>query len=234
MRWCAGCCPKCDPVHKISIISRGMALGYTMSLPENDRVLVSRTKFEQDLSAMLGGRVAEQLTFNDVTNGAVDDLDKVTKLARAMVTQYGMSESDGADGVRPAPRNDLPGPRDRRAAQLLGAGGAGDRQGSQPDRHRGVRPGDGHPDPATAICSTPIAQEADRGRDAGRRGVRGVLRRRARRSAAQAGAGRESRRRVAQPRQCRRRPAGRAERRRPGLRRRDAGRPSSLEDRNQG
>ena len=87
--------PKCDPVHKISIVARGMALGYTMSLPENDRVLVSRTKFEQDLSSMLGGRVSEQLTFNDVTNGAVDDLDKVTKLARAMVTQYGMSDQMG-------------------------------------------------------------------------------------------------------------------------------------------
>jgi cell division protease FtsH len=87
--------PKCDPVHKISIVSRGMALGYTMSLPENDRVLVSRTKFEHDLSAMLGGRVAEQLNFKDVTNGAGDDLDKVTKLARAMVMQYGMSPSMG-------------------------------------------------------------------------------------------------------------------------------------------
>ena len=83
--------PKCDPVHKISIISRGMALGYTMALPENDRVLVSKTKFQQDLSAILGGRVAEELVFGDVTNGAVDDLGKVTKLARAMVTQYGMS-----------------------------------------------------------------------------------------------------------------------------------------------
>ena len=87
--------PKCDPVHKISIISRGMALGYTMALPENDRVLVSKTKFEQDLSAILGGRVAEELVFGDVTNGAVDDLGKVTKLARAMVTQYGMSQQMG-------------------------------------------------------------------------------------------------------------------------------------------
>jgi cell division protease FtsH len=86
---------KCDPVHKISIISRGMALGYTMALPEDDRVLISKGKFEHDLSAMLGGRVAEELIFGDVTNGAVDDLDKVTKLARAMVTQYGMSEKMG-------------------------------------------------------------------------------------------------------------------------------------------
>jgi cell division protease FtsH len=87
--------PKCDPVHKISIISRGMALGYTMALPENDRVLVSQTKFEQDLSAMLAGRVAEQTIFDDITNGAVDDLERVTKLARAMVTQYGMSQKMG-------------------------------------------------------------------------------------------------------------------------------------------
>jgi cell division protease FtsH len=87
--------PKCDPVHKISIISRGMALGYTMALPENDRVLVSRAKFEDDLGAILAGRVAEEIIFDDVTNGAVDDLDRATKLARAMVTQYGMSEKMG-------------------------------------------------------------------------------------------------------------------------------------------
>jgi len=87
--------PKCDPVHKISIISRGMALGYTMALPEKDRLLVGRAKFEDDLAAMLGGRVAEQVVFDDITNGAVDDLDKVTKLARAMVTRYGMSEKLG-------------------------------------------------------------------------------------------------------------------------------------------
>jgi cell division protease FtsH len=82
-------------VHKISIISRGMALGYTMSLPENDRLLVSKAKFESDMAAMLAGRVAEELVFDDITNGAVDDLDKVTKMARAMVTQYGMSDSMG-------------------------------------------------------------------------------------------------------------------------------------------
>ncbi|OIO91529.1 MAG: cell division protein FtsH [Anaerolineae bacterium CG2_30_64_16] len=87
--------PKCDPVHKISIISRGMALGYTMALPENDRVLVSKAKFQDDLAAMLAGRVAEQTIFDDITNGAVDDLDKVTKTARAMVTQYGMSAKMG-------------------------------------------------------------------------------------------------------------------------------------------
>jgi cell division protease FtsH len=87
--------PLCDPVHKISIISRGMALGYVMALPETDKVLIRRAKFDSDLAAMLAGRVAEQVVFEDITNGAVDDLDKVTKLARAMVTQYGMSEKMG-------------------------------------------------------------------------------------------------------------------------------------------
>jgi cell division protease FtsH len=87
--------PLCDPVHKISIISRGMALGYVMALPENDRVLIRRAKFDADLAAMLAGRVAEKVIFDDITNGAVDDLDKVTKLARAMVTQYGMSDKMG-------------------------------------------------------------------------------------------------------------------------------------------
>jgi cell division protease FtsH len=87
--------PQCDPVHKVSIISRGMSLGYTISLPDREHVLVARSKFEEDLSAMLAGRVAEQLVFDDVTNSAVNDLDRVTKLARAMVTQYGMSSRMG-------------------------------------------------------------------------------------------------------------------------------------------
>ncbi len=100
--------PKCDPVHKISIISRGMALGYTMSLPENDRVLVSKTKFEQDLSAMLGGRVAEEIIFDDVTNGAVDDLEQRHEARAGDGDAIWDEQEDGADGVRPAPRVDLP------------------------------------------------------------------------------------------------------------------------------
>ena len=83
--------PTCDPIHKISIISRGMALGYTMAVPENDNLLKSRVKFEDELAMALGGRAAEALVFTDITNGAAGDLDRVTKMARAMVTQYGMS-----------------------------------------------------------------------------------------------------------------------------------------------
>ena len=87
--------PNCDPVHKVSIVARGMAGGYTMSLPEEDRQLWPKSKFEDQLAALLGGRAAEELTFKDVTTGASNDLERVTKLARAMVTQYGMSERMG-------------------------------------------------------------------------------------------------------------------------------------------
>ena len=85
----------CDPVHKVSIVSRGLALGYMISLPEQDRNLESQVKFEDDLAAMLAGRAAEELVFDDVTTGATNDLSQATKLARRMVTEFGMSEKLG-------------------------------------------------------------------------------------------------------------------------------------------
>ena len=84
-----------DPVHKVSIVARGMALGYTMPLPEDDRYLRSKAKFRDELAGLLGGRAAEEIVFNDVTTGASNDLERATKLARSMVTQYGMSEKLG-------------------------------------------------------------------------------------------------------------------------------------------
>jgi cell division protease FtsH len=84
--------PNCDPVHKVSIISRGMALGYTMHLPEDDRYLRHRTKFLDDLAGILGGRAAEEIVFGDITTGAGDDLERATDMARSMVTRFGMSE----------------------------------------------------------------------------------------------------------------------------------------------
>jgi cell division protease FtsH len=82
-------------VTKVTIVSRGMALGYTMSLPAEDRYLHSKTEFEDKIAGMLGGHVAEELVFGDTTTGASNDIEKATSLARAMVTQYGMSESLG-------------------------------------------------------------------------------------------------------------------------------------------
>lgn len=87
--------PECDPVHKVSIIARGMAGGYTLSLPVDDRYLKNQSKFEADLAALMGGRVAEEIIFDEVTTGASNDLDRATKMARAMVTQYGMSQKLG-------------------------------------------------------------------------------------------------------------------------------------------
>jgi cell division protease FtsH len=87
--------PKCDPVTKVTIVSRGMALGYTMSLPEEDRYLHSKSEFEDKIAGMLGGNVSETLVFGDTTTGSSNDIEKATNLARAMVTQYGMSEKLG-------------------------------------------------------------------------------------------------------------------------------------------
>ena len=87
--------PKCDPVHKVSIVARGMAAGYTIALPEEDRRMLSKAKFKDDLAFALGGRAAEELVFEDVTTGAANDLERVTDLARSMVTRYGMSDTLG-------------------------------------------------------------------------------------------------------------------------------------------
>ena len=82
-----------DPVQKISIVSRGMAAGYTKSMPEEDRMFYSRPQLMDRIAMALGGRAAEEVTFKQVTTGASNDLEQVTQLARAMVTRYGMSDS---------------------------------------------------------------------------------------------------------------------------------------------
>ena len=87
--------PLCDPVHKITIVSRGMAGGYVLSLPDEDRMFMRRGKFMDEIAGALGGRVAEEIIFGDVTTGASSDLERVTNMARSMVTRYGMSEKLG-------------------------------------------------------------------------------------------------------------------------------------------
>ncbi len=84
--------PESDPVQKVSIIARGMAGGFTLSLPEEDRTLMPRKKMLADLSGLLGGRAAEELVFDDITSGASNDIERVTQLARTMVTRLGMSD----------------------------------------------------------------------------------------------------------------------------------------------
>ena len=87
--------PEADPVHKVSITSRGMSGGYTIMLPTEERTLMSRKKLNADMVSLLGGRAAESIVFDDITSGASNDLERVTKMARTMVTRLGMSSELG-------------------------------------------------------------------------------------------------------------------------------------------
>ena len=87
--------PTQDPVHQISIVPRGMAGGYTMYRPTEDKSFMSRTEMVENIVSLLGGRVAEKLILDDISTGASNDIERATKIARAMVTKYGMSERVG-------------------------------------------------------------------------------------------------------------------------------------------
>ncbi len=87
--------PQADPVQKVSIIARGMAGGYTLALPQEDRTLMPRKKLLADMVGLLGGRAAEELVFDDITSGASNDIERVTQMARTMVTRLGMSSELG-------------------------------------------------------------------------------------------------------------------------------------------
>ena len=87
--------PNTDPIHKVSIVARGRALGWTLALPTEDKYLQTRSELTDTMAMLLGGRTAEELIFGDPTTGASDDIDRVASIARAMVTEYGMSEALG-------------------------------------------------------------------------------------------------------------------------------------------
>jgi cell division protease FtsH len=87
--------PDADPVHKISVVSRGQALGYTISMPTEDKFLTTRAQLEDQMAMTLGGRAAEELMFNEITTGAANDLEKVTQTAKQMTMRFGMSEKLG-------------------------------------------------------------------------------------------------------------------------------------------
>jgi cell division protease FtsH len=92
----AAALPGTDPVHKVTILPRGRALGYTMVLPDQDKYSTTRSEILDKLAYMMGGRAAEEMVFHDPTTGASNDIEKATGLARKMVTQFGMSERVGA------------------------------------------------------------------------------------------------------------------------------------------
>jgi cell division protease FtsH len=87
--------PCADPVHKVTIMSRGMALGFTMPLPEGEKVLRTREAFEDEIASLLAGRAAEEVVFKQVTTGAANDLERATAIAQQMVTRFGMSDRLG-------------------------------------------------------------------------------------------------------------------------------------------
>ena len=87
--------PNADPIHKVSIIPRGRALGWTLALPEQDKYLVTRSELRDQLAMLLGGRTAEELIFQEPTTGAQNDIEKATQIARSMVTEFGMSDAIG-------------------------------------------------------------------------------------------------------------------------------------------
>jgi cell division protease FtsH len=102
----AGVLPGLDPVHKISIIGRGFgALGYTMQLPLEDRYLMTRQDLRSELAVLLGGRSAEEIAFGEISTGAQNDLQRATDIARAMVTEFGMSDELGAVNYNGHKRN---------------------------------------------------------------------------------------------------------------------------------
>lgn len=88
--------PTQEPVHQISIVPRGMAGGYTMYRPTEDKSFMSKTEMEENIVSLLGGRVAEKLILDDISTGASNDIERATKIARSMVTKYGMSDRIGA------------------------------------------------------------------------------------------------------------------------------------------
>ena len=125
----AAALPGTDPVHKVTILPRGRALGYTMVLPDEDKYSQTRSEMLDKLAYMLGGRAAEEMVFHDPTTGAGNDIDKATSLARAMVTQYGMTEKLGAIKLGEPQGRAVPGPRHGPHPQLL--------RGRRRDRRRG-------------------------------------------------------------------------------------------------
>ena len=137
--------PNTDPVHKISVIPRGRALGYTLTLPEEDKFLMTREELADELAMLMGGRVAEELIVGDITTGAANDIERATKVARAdgdRVRDVGHARAadPGAEAARGLPRPGLPVP-----ARLLGPGRVRDRQRGPPDDRRGPRRGARHP-----------------------------------------------------------------------------------------
>ena len=170
--------PNLDPVHKISIVQRGFgALGYTMQLPTEDRYLMTRTDLLSQLAVLLGGRTAEEIALGEISTGAHNDLQRATDIARAMVTEFGMSDELGAinyDGNKRARFLDIPMPQERGLYAEVTA--RENRRRDPAHRQRGAPAGarDSHGQPRDAGTGD---QTAARSRGDGRRGAEAAARR---------------------------------------------------------
>ena len=136
-----------DPVHKVTIIPRGVAaLGMTYQLPTEERFLMTRSELEDRIAVLLGGRVAEELVYGEVSTGAHNDLERATEIARLMVTKYGMSERVGLATFGERTPLFLKGTGMGRRARLQRGDGPDDRRGGAGHPRAHPRPGPGNPD----------------------------------------------------------------------------------------
>ena len=166
--------PNTDPVHKVSIISRGQALGYTISLPTEDKFLTTRAELTDTMAMTLGGRAAEEIVFGEITTGASNDLEKVTETAKQMVMRLRDVRAARPAGIRPRPLHAVPRPRVLRRARLLGRDRARDRRRDPPLRRGGPPDREGHPGRAPRGPGPDLEDPAGAGDDR-RRAVREAL-----------------------------------------------------------
>ena len=164
-----------DPVHKISIISRGQALGYTISLPTEDKFLTTRAELADTLAMTLGGRAAEEITFSEITTGAANDLEKVTQTAKQMVMRFGMSEKLGPRTFGHDQSQPFLGRESRGPAGLQGRDRARDRRRDSPDRRGGAPDREGRCWAAAASASTSCRGCCSRARRSSARNSRQLL-----------------------------------------------------------
>ncbi len=131
--------PKTDPVHKVTVIPRGRALGVTMQLPETDRYSLDKERMLSTISVLFGGRIAEEVFMHQMTTGASNDFERATHIARDMVTRYGMTDELGPDGLRRERGRGVPRPLGDQAGQRLRRDDAEGRQADPPHHRRAVR-----------------------------------------------------------------------------------------------
>ena len=165
-----------DPVHKISIISRGQALGYTISMPQEDKFLTTRAELTDTMAMTLGGRAAEEIVFGEITTGASNDLEKVTATAKQMVMRFGMSEKLGPRVFGHDHGQPFLGREFSSRAGLLRRDRARDRRRDPPHRRGRPPAGQGHPRGAPRRAGDDL-RAAAQARDDRARAVRGAARR---------------------------------------------------------